>query len=115
MANDIVERLRQSDGFKVFRASDGFNGIRSDTDLLREAADEIEQLRAENQSWRSLDQIRLDLLRQSAAEMKRLQGLIDAWTSAPLAEWWQDEPIPHELVAAEDALLAAATKEDDRG
>jgi regulator of replication initiation timing len=45
--DDIVKRLRASDGWAVFRASDGCNSIGVDTDLLREAADEIERLRAE--------------------------------------------------------------------
>jgi len=35
----------------VFRASDGCNSIGVDTDLLREAADEIERLRAERRAF----------------------------------------------------------------
>ena len=45
MTYDIVEELRASSGFKVFRASDGHNSIAADTDLMRRAADEIERLR----------------------------------------------------------------------
>lgn len=44
--NDIVERLRSSTGFQTFRAADGALSAAVDTPLLRQAADEIEQLRA---------------------------------------------------------------------
>lgn len=100
----------------------------------RDLAVEIEQLRAENQSWRSLDQIRLNLLRQSADELRRLQAKVDAYAAVwnrdlaavgdalalAVGEWFA-ERVPddlHDAIAAwEEARLgtAAATKEDDRG
>lgn len=44
---DIATRLRESNGMTTSRSSDGFMSIHPDTDLMREAADEIERLRAE--------------------------------------------------------------------
>lgn len=75
--------------------------------VLADCANELDSLRAENESWRALDTIRLDLLRQSAAEVQRLQALIDAWAVAVLS-WGPVEPMPDALIAAEHALLAAA-------
>ena len=43
--SDLTDRLRASDGFAAFRATDGSMAFRVDTDILREAADEIERLR----------------------------------------------------------------------
>ena len=51
MSSDIVERLKDSDGFVVFTASDGDPAIKPDTDLMKEAADEIERLRAGRSEW----------------------------------------------------------------
>lgn len=47
MSDDIVTRLRESNGMKTSRSDDGFMSIHPDTDLMRQAADEIERLRAE--------------------------------------------------------------------
>lgn len=44
MSGDIVERLRQSNGFRVHHTDDG-PIITADVDLLSHAADEIERLR----------------------------------------------------------------------
>jgi len=40
----LVARLRDSDGFRTFTAGDGHPSICADTDLMREAADRIEEL-----------------------------------------------------------------------
>jgi tetrahydromethanopterin S-methyltransferase subunit G len=45
--SELVDRLRSSDGFRTFKASDGIPAIATDTDLIREAADRIEELEAE--------------------------------------------------------------------
>jgi hypothetical protein len=47
VSGDIVERLRQSDGFETAIASDGHPFIRANVGLMRDAADEIERLRNE--------------------------------------------------------------------
>lgn len=47
MTDDIVTRLRESSGMTTTRSDDGFMSIIPDTGLMREAADEIEWLRAE--------------------------------------------------------------------
>ena len=47
MTDDIVTRLRDSNGMTTCRSSDGFLSIVPNTELMREAADEIERLRAE--------------------------------------------------------------------
>lgn len=47
MTDNIVTRLRDSNGMTTCRSSDGFMSIIPDTELMREAADEIERLRAE--------------------------------------------------------------------
>ncbi len=81
--------------------------------VLADCANELDSLRAENESWRSLDQIRLNLLRQSADELRRLQATVDAYVAAidPMNPGHHSAAYP----AAEAALLAAATKEDGRG
>ena len=45
--SDLPNRLRSSDGWKVFTAGDGERAFTVDTDLMDEAADYIEQLQAE--------------------------------------------------------------------
>ena len=54
MTYDIVEELRASSGFKVFRASDGHNAIAADTALMHRAAAEIERLRAKLTQYEEL-------------------------------------------------------------
>jgi polyhydroxyalkanoate synthesis regulator phasin len=58
MTDDIVTRLRDSSGMTTSRSDDGFLSIHPDTDLMRQAADEIERLReqvrileAERDQW----------------------------------------------------------------
>ena len=51
MSDDIVTRLRDSNGMTTCRSSDGFLSIIPDTELMREAADEIERLRDERDDW----------------------------------------------------------------
>lgn len=113
-AADEIERLRAQN--EAWRARDG-----RQVDQLRQALDDVErwqakvaratdeneQLRVDSQWWEeSSDQWR--------ATAERLQALIDAWVAASLS-WGPGEPMPDALVAAEHDLLAAATKEDDRG
>jgi hypothetical protein len=47
VTDDIVTRLRESNGMTTSRSDDGFLSIHPDTDLMRQAADEIERLRQE--------------------------------------------------------------------
>ena len=56
MTDDIVTRLRESNGMTTSRADDGFLSIHPDTDLLREAADEIERLRSDLANVRDLNE-----------------------------------------------------------
>ncbi len=42
--NDLTARLRASDGFKTFTASDGLPAFKADTELMIEAAKRIEEL-----------------------------------------------------------------------
>lgn len=48
VSDDIVTRLRESSGMTTSRSDDGFLSIHPDTDLMRQAADEIERLREQN-------------------------------------------------------------------
>ena len=54
MTDDIVTRLRDSDGMTTSRSDDGFLSIHPDKDLMRQAADEIERLRAELETYMDL-------------------------------------------------------------
>lgn len=58
MDDDIVTRLRESDGMAISRSDDGFLSIHADTDLLREAADEIERLH--KLAYLLIDELRYD-------------------------------------------------------
>jgi hypothetical protein len=69
--SELVDRLRSSDGFRVFKASDGVPAIAADTDLLREAADRIEELEAE---------VERQATARAAAEDRLGRGL--RWTEA---------------------------------
>lgn len=51
MSDDLVTRLRESSGMTTSRSDDGFMSIHPDTDLMRQAADEIERLRRERNKW----------------------------------------------------------------
>ena len=99
MADDIVERLRRIDlgRMECFRA-------------MEQAADEIERLRAENE--RLIDNS-MSLLAEVDGwkhHFFELQALIDAW-----ARTYPDFIRMVDERHAVTALLAAATKEDDRG
>lgn len=64
MTDDIVTRLRASDGMTVSRASDGFMSIHPDTGLMREAADEIERLR-------NIEDQQLDIIQNLVVESSK--------------------------------------------
>ena len=71
MTDDIVERLRNSDGFKLFRAGDGHPALAADTDLMRRAAAEIERLRVANEDLDMVASLRgqeVERLRAQAAD-----------------------------------------------
>ena len=110
MADDIVTQLRFI--VPIHEGRRGHNCIAA-------AADEIERLRAENEALNAMFEKRRNLAIQFADEGDYLQALIDAWAEARTlfndghdpwteAEW-------DAYTAARDALLAAATpQEDDR-
>jgi hypothetical protein len=52
-ADDLVKRLRTSDGFKVSMASDGHPYVHADKELLTEAAARIEELERREQFYRA--------------------------------------------------------------
>ncbi len=79
---------------------------------LADAGREIERLRADNAAMREALVNWQTEAEMEQARRRRLQALIDAWAMAVLS-WGPGEPMPDALVAAEHALLAAATKEDD--
>jgi hypothetical protein len=54
MSSELVDRLRASDGYRVFTASDGWPAIAADTGLMQEAADRIEHLEDEAAKRRAL-------------------------------------------------------------
>lgn len=47
MSDDLVIRLRESDGYMPLSPTDSVRGLTVDTALMKEAADEIERLRKE--------------------------------------------------------------------
>ena len=73
MTDDIVTRLRESNGMTTSRADDGFLSIHPDTDLLRQAADEIERLREKVQDLRMYAE-------QDSCEIERLRATIGGWS-----------------------------------
>ena len=70
-SSPLVIRLRKSDGYQTFIASDGVLGIRANTDLLREAADRIEQLEAVLNRARLLTHEVLDFYVSDCVDNKR--------------------------------------------
>jgi len=67
MSNDIVQRLRDAVPYGL-----------EDYYVLRDAANEIDRLRAENEALRALYEHRRDLLRSFDTEVRRLRVALAA-------------------------------------
>ena len=86
MTDDIVEELRNSDGFKVFRAGDGHNAIAADTDLMGRAADEIERLRAANEDLDMVASLREQEIERLRTALQKIYNIWDGTGYADLCE-----------------------------
>ena len=73
MSDDIVTRLRESNGMTTSRSDDGFLSIHPDTDLMRLAADEIERLRADLENVRDMNERLTEQLQTYYSEDEEIQ------------------------------------------
>lgn len=90
MSGDIVlngVRFQRDDeeGWVVHLAGD--RGLVAPVVMMNAALDEIDRLRAENQSWRSLDTMRLNEVQRLRAEVDALTAEVDAWKQDADRAW----------------------------